>query len=54
MDQRPWCAAVHGVTKSWTLLSNKTTITGLCSSSLHLLREMGRMTAEMKGSGGKG
>ena len=24
-DRETWCAAVHGVTKSWTLLSNQTT-----------------------------
>ena len=24
-DRETWCAAVHGVTKSWTLLSNRTT-----------------------------
>ena len=24
-DREGWCAAVHGVTKSWTGLSNKTT-----------------------------
>ena len=22
MDREPWCAAVHGVEKSWALLSN--------------------------------
>ena len=25
MDREPWCAAVHGVTKTWTQLSNWTT-----------------------------
>ena len=24
-DRKVWCAAVHGVTKSWTQLSNETT-----------------------------
>ena len=24
MDRETWCAAVHGVTKSWTQLSNRT------------------------------
>ena len=26
-DKRAWCAAVHGVTKSWTRLRNRTTTT---------------------------
>ena len=26
-DREVWCAAVHGVTKSWTQLSNVTTVT---------------------------
>ena len=27
MDRETWCAAVHGVTKSWTQLSDCTTTT---------------------------
>ena len=27
-DREPWCAAVHGVTKSWTSLSNQTATPG--------------------------
>ena len=27
-DREAWCAAVHGVTKSWTQLSNCTTTEG--------------------------
>ena len=29
-DREAWCAAVHGVTKSWTQLSDWTTATRLC------------------------
>ena len=28
MDREAWCAAVHGVTKSWTRLSNSTELKG--------------------------
>ena len=31
MDREVWCAAVHGVTKSWTRLSNWTELKGLKS-----------------------
>ena len=27
MDREAWCAAVHGVTKSWAQLSNRTKLT---------------------------
>ena len=29
MDREPWCAAVHGITKSWTWLSNWTELKSL-------------------------
>ena len=32
-DREAWCAAVHGITKSWTQLSNWTTIIGRLRSS---------------------
>ena len=30
-DREAWCAAVHGVTKSWTRLSDRTTVKLLCA-----------------------
>ena len=30
MERGAWWAAVHGVTKSWTQLSNQTTTTNVC------------------------
>ena len=32
-DRKAWCAAVHGVTKSWTQLSDWTTTTILCQGT---------------------
>ena len=32
-DREVWCAVVHGVTKSWTRLSNLPTTTGVVGSS---------------------
>ena len=31
-----WCAAVHGVTKSWTQLSNRTTLPTLQVGTCHV------------------
>ena len=33
-DMKAWCAAVHGVTKSWTQLSNSTTTINVCEYCL--------------------
>ena len=33
-----WCAAVHGISKSWTWLSNWTTATGLLSQILEIIQ----------------
>ena len=35
-DREAWCAAVHGVTKSWTRLSDWTATNGLLTLLLHL------------------
>ena len=39
VDREAWCAAVHGFTKSWTLLSNWTELT----MPLAWMKEKGRM-----------
>ena len=36
-DREAWCAAVHGVTKSWTRLSNGTELTELIGKKSKLL-----------------
>ena len=32
IDREAWCAAVHGVIKSWTRLSNRTELNWMCAS----------------------
>ena len=41
MDREAWCAAIHGVTKSWAQLSNRTELN---SSSLTKMRSVEKYT----------
>ena len=44
-DREDWCAAVHGVTKSWTRLSDRTTIFGPGDDFSYKERAMKFMTS---------
>ena len=49
MDRKAWCAAVHGVTKSWTWLSNWTEL-GLHRSEIQLSQSLGSGNVTLESS----
>ena len=49
MDRKAWCAAVHGVTKSWTWLSDWTELR-LHRSEIHLSQSLGSGNVTLESS----
>ena len=47
MDREAWCATVHGVTKSWTQLSDLTFFPTVLSSVTHFSRPQSFPTSDL-------